>query len=103
MGTVDVRGSAVRVGGGARRARAAGEGRATAAAAQLHHRRLHADDKVLDAGRREQTDVQGVGRGVCKDGERPWPISGDTRRPLHEASLVLITGTSVGISHFSIT
>lgn len=51
MGAVDIRRPTVRVGGGARRPRAVGEGRATATAAQLHHRRLHADDQVLDAGR----------------------------------------------------
>lgn len=101
VGAVDIRRPAVRVGGGARRARAVGEGRATATAAQLYHRRLHADDQVLDAGRGEQTDVQGVGRGVRKDGERSWPIPGDTRRPLHAASLVLFTGTSVDISYFT--
>ncbi|CAB0028196.1 unnamed protein product [Trichogramma brassicae] len=46
----------------AQRARAAGEGRATAPAGHLHHRRLHDHDQVLDAGRRVEAELPRAGR-----------------------------------------
>ena len=93
MGAVDVRRSTVRERACARSARSAGEGRAVAAAADVHHRRVHDHDQVLDAGRRQPPQFQGAGRRVRQNGPRSRSLSRHSRRQTHASSLLLPPGT----------
>lgn len=88
MGTVDLRSCSVRLGVGLRPAQAVDEGCATVAAARLHRPGLPADVQVLEAGRREETDVPGVGGRLHQDVERRSQVS-DGRRRRHRELLAL--------------